>query len=180
MERAGRKNCGGRREVADPAWENRFRYAGACAGRHWAAQKPPAEDPIKPASQWTVRGKTRSQVDAREFVTGGHRYSTDLRPEGMLYGRFCGRRRRRTLISYDDSAAKGEGCRAGARWGFVARRLRLLPLRKPHWLARVQWKEAPQISQESFRSEEKRGTFKGARFRQAKGSVEEGLAAAVH
>jgi len=51
------------------------------------AQKPPAEDPIKPASQWTVAGKPVPKVDAREFVTGGHRYTTDLRPEGMLYGK---------------------------------------------------------------------------------------------
>src|SRR6266404_3367191 len=93
-------------KVTDPASGKSLRYA-EIAREDIGAQKPPAEDPIKPASQWTVAGKPVPKVDAREFVTGGHRYSTDLRPEGMLYGKILrppsfGA----TLTSYDDSAAK--------------------------------------------------------------------------
>lgn len=171
-------------KVSDPASGKSLRYA-ELAREDIGAQKPPAEDPIKPASQWTVAGKPVPKVDAREFVTGGHRYSTDLRPEGMLYGKILrpptfGA----TLISYDDSAAKAlkdvvlvrDGDFVGAAAATVAAAETALAS------LRVQWKEAPQISdQEIFPYLKKNAEpSKEARFRQAKGSVEEGLAAAVH
>lgn len=171
-------------KVSDPASGKSLRYA-ELAREDIGAQKPPAEDPIKPASQWTVAGKPVPKVDAREFVTGGHRYSTDLRPEGMLYGKILrppsfGA----TLISYDDSAAKAlkdvvlvrDGDFVGAAAPTVAAAETALAS------LRVQWKEAPQISdQEIFSYLRKNAQVsKEARFRQAKGSVEEGLAAAVH
>src|SRR6266404_517941 len=171
-------------KVADPASEKSLRYA-ELAREDIGAQKPPAEDPIKPASQWTVAGKPVPKVDAREFVTGGHRYSADLRPEGMLYGKILrppsfGA----TLISYDDSAAKAlkdvvlvrDGDLVGGAAPTVAAAETALAS------LRVQWKEAPQISdQEIFPYLKKNAQpSKEARFRQAKGSVEEGLAAAVH
>jgi len=171
-------------KVSDPASGKSLRYA-ELAREDIGAQKPPAEDPIKPASQWTVAGKPVPKVDAREFVTGGHRYSTDLRPEGMLYGKILrppsfGA----TLISYDDSAAKAlkdvvlvrDGDFVGAAAATVAAAETALAS------LRVQWKEVPQISdQEIFPYLKKNAEpSKEARFRQAKGSVEEGLAAAVH
>jgi len=171
-------------KVSDPASGKSLRYA-ELAREDIGAQKPPAEDPIKSASQWTVAGKPVPKVDAREFVTGGHRYSTDLRPEGMLYGKTLrppsfGA----TLISYDDSAAKAlkdvvlvrDGNFVGAAAATVAAAETALAS------LRVQWKEAPQISdQEIFSYLRKNAQVsKEARFRQAKGSVEEGLAAAVH
>jgi nicotinate dehydrogenase subunit B len=36
---------------------------------------------------WTVAGTSVPKVDGRDFVTGKHQYTTDLRREGMLYGR---------------------------------------------------------------------------------------------
>ncbi len=171
-------------KVTDPASGKSLRYA-EIAREDIGALKPPAEDPIKPASQWTVAGKPVPKVDAREFVTGGHRYSTDLRPEAMLYGKILrppsfGA----TLISYDDSAAKAlkdvvlvrDGDLVGGAAPTVAAAETALAS------LRVQWKEAPQISdQEIFPYLKKNAQpSKEARFRQAKGSVEEGLAAAVH
>ncbi len=171
-------------KVSDPASGKSLRYA-ELAREDIGAQKPPAEDPIKPASQWTVAGKPVPKVDAREFVTGGHRYSTDLRPEGMLYGKILrppsfGA----TLISYDDSAAKAlkdvvlvrDGDFVGAAAATVAAAETALAS------LRVQWKEAPQISDQEIFSYLRKNAepSKEARFRQAKGSVEEGLAAAVH
>lgn len=171
-------------KVSDPASGKSLRYA-ELAREDIGAQKPPAEDPIKPASQWTVAGKPVPKVDAREFVTGGHRYSTDLRPEGMLYGKILrppsfGA----TLISYDDSAAKAlkdvvlvrDGDFVGAAAPTVAAAETALAS------LRVQWKEAPQISDQEIFSYLRKNAqaSKEARFRQAKGSVEEGLAAAVH
>jgi nicotinate dehydrogenase subunit B len=171
-------------KVSDPASGKSLRYA-ELAREDIGAQKPPAEDPIKPASQWTVAGKPVPKVDAREFVTGGHRYSTDLRPEGMLYGKILRPPSfSATLISYDDSAAKAmkdvvlvrDGDFVGAAAPSAAAANAALAS------LRAQWKEVPQISDQEIFSYLKKNAqpSKEARFRQAKGSVEDGLAAAAH
>ena len=171
-------------KVSDPASGKSLRYA-ELAREDIGAQKPPAEDPIKPASQWTIAGKPVPKVDAREYVTGGHRYTTDLRPEGMLYGKILrppsfGA----ALISYDDSSVKAlkdivlvrDGDFVGAAAPTVAAAEAALAA------LRVQWKEVPQISDQEIFSYLKKNAqpSKEPRFRQAKGSVEEGLAAAAH
>jgi isoquinoline 1-oxidoreductase len=47
-----------------------------------------AEDaPVKPASAWTVAGRSMPKVDARAVVTGARRYTSDLRRPGMLVGK---------------------------------------------------------------------------------------------
>ena len=50
------------------------------------AEMIPAEDPLTPASGWTVAGKPLSRVNGRELVTGEHRYPSDHTLPGMLYG----------------------------------------------------------------------------------------------
>ena len=171
-------------KVSDPASGKSLRYA-ELAREDIGTQQPPAEDPIKPASQWTIAGKPVPKVDAREYVTGGHRYTTDLRPEGMLYGKILrppsfGA----ALISYDDSSVKAlkdivlvrDGDFVGAAAPTVAAAEAALAA------LRVQWKEVPQISDQEIFSYLKKNAqpSKEPRFRQAKGSVEEGLAAAAH
>ena len=47
----------------------------------------PAEDPLIPAADWIVAGKSIPKVDGREFVTGQHRYPSDQKLPGMLYGK---------------------------------------------------------------------------------------------
>lgn len=41
----------------------------------------------KPADQWKVAGTSVAKVDGRAFVTGRHRYTSDVSAEGMLYGK---------------------------------------------------------------------------------------------
>jgi nicotinate dehydrogenase subunit B len=45
------------------------------------------DSPTSPAAQWTVAGRSLPKVDGRDFVTGRHRYTSDLAPAGMLHGR---------------------------------------------------------------------------------------------
>jgi CO/xanthine dehydrogenase Mo-binding subunit len=171
-------------KVSDPASGKSLRYA-ELAREDIGTQKPPAEDPIKPASQWTVAGKPVPKVDAREFVTGGHRYTTDMRPEGMLYGKILrppsfGA----TVIAYDDSAAKGMKDVVLVRDGdFVGAAAPTLAAAEAALASlRVQWKEVPQISDQEIFSYLKKNAQPSheARFRQAKGSIDDGLAAASH
>jgi nicotinate dehydrogenase subunit B len=171
-------------KVSDPTSGKSLRYA-ELAREDIGGQKPPAEDPIKAASQWTIAGKPLPKVDAREFVTGQHRYTTDLRPEGMLYGKILrppafGA----SLISYDDSAAKAMKDVVLVRDGdFVGAAAPTVAAAEAALVAlRVQWKEVPQISDQEIFSYLKKNAqpSKEPRFRQAKGSVDEGLAAAAH
>ncbi|HET9477765.1 MAG TPA: molybdopterin cofactor-binding domain-containing protein [Pyrinomonadaceae bacterium] len=39
-----------------------------------------------PVDRWTVGGKSVPKVDGRDFVTGRHKYTSDMRREGMLVG----------------------------------------------------------------------------------------------
>jgi isoquinoline 1-oxidoreductase len=43
--------------------------------------------PVTPADAWTVAGTSVPKVDARGFVTGAHRYASDVARPGMLHGK---------------------------------------------------------------------------------------------
>ena len=47
----------------------------------------PPDIAITPARDWTVAGTPVPKVDGRDFVNGKHQYTTDLKRDGMLYGR---------------------------------------------------------------------------------------------
>lgn len=47
----------------------------------------PDEIAITQPKDWTIAGTSASKVDGRNFVSGRHRYPTDVRREGMLYGK---------------------------------------------------------------------------------------------
>jgi nicotinate dehydrogenase subunit B len=72
--------------ITDPCSRRSTTYAELARGKT-LAQNLPDEDPIAPASEWTIAGKSLPKVDARAFVTGRHQYTSDLRPAGVLYGK---------------------------------------------------------------------------------------------
>ena len=171
-------------KVTDPASGRSLKYAELARGKT-LAQNLPAEDPITPATQWTIAGKAIPKVDGRAFVTGRHQYTPDLRPAGMLYGRVLrppsfGA----TLTAYDDSAAKAipgvfvvrDGDFVGAAAPSADEAQSALGA------IHAQWKEVPQISNKEIFSYLKQNAAAEAddRFRKQKGSVEEGLAGATH
>jgi isoquinoline 1-oxidoreductase len=56
---------------------------------------------------WTVAGTSVARVDASEFVTGRHKYTSDIKPEGMLYGKVIRPATfNATLITSDTKAAE--------------------------------------------------------------------------
>jgi len=73
-------------KITDRASGRSATYAELARGQT-LAQTIPAEDPVTPPSQWTVAGQPLPKVDGRDFVTGRHRYTPDIRPEGVLCGR---------------------------------------------------------------------------------------------
>jgi nicotinate dehydrogenase subunit B len=178
------KLVAGNGKITDPTSGRTLRYA-ELAHENFGEHQLPVEDPVKPPTEWTIAGQPIPKVDAREFVTGSHQYSPDLRPEGMLHAKVLrppsfGA----TLISYDDSSAKAlpgivlvhDGDFVGAAAPTVAAAERALAS------LRVQWKEVPQISDQEIFSYLKKNALpsREERFQQRKGSVAEGLAAATH
>ncbi|HEY2456228.1 MAG TPA: molybdopterin cofactor-binding domain-containing protein [Candidatus Acidoferrum sp.] len=171
-------------KITDHASNRTCSYAELVRGNSFA-ESIPAKVAYKPAAEWTVAGKPIPKVDAREFVTGKHQYTTDMRPDKMLYGKVLrppsfGA----TLVSYDDSAAKSmpdvtlvhDGDFVGATaptTEFADAALKAV---------RVQWKETPQISNAEIFSYLKQNAKPSTedRFRDKKGSVPDGMAAAAH
>lgn len=46
----------------------------------------PAETKVTPADKWTIAGTSTPKVDGRDYVTGRHKYISDLRRDRMLFG----------------------------------------------------------------------------------------------
>ncbi len=171
-------------KVTDPASGRSLGYGELARGKA-LAQNLPAQDPITPATEWTIAGKSIPKVGGRAFVTGQHQYTPDLRPPGMLYGKV-----RRppsfgaTLTSFDDSAAKNVAgvviVRDGDFIGAAAPTAQ--DAQKALDAVRAEWKEVPQISNRELLAYLKENTTGNTeeRFKKQKGSVEEGLAGAAH
>jgi len=171
-------------KVTDPSSKRSLSYAELARGKA-LAQNLPAEDPVTPATEWKIAGKPLPKVDSRAFVTGRHQYASDLRLEGMLYGRVLrppsfGA----ALTSYDDAAAKAMSgiviVRDGDFVGAAARSEH--EAQKALDSIHAQWKEVPQISNKEIFAYLKKNASANSdeRFRRQKGSVEEGLASAAH
>ena len=62
---------------------------------------------VTPANEWTIEGTSVAKVNGRDFVTGSHQYTTDIKREGMLYGRIVRPTAlESTLVSSDTKAAE--------------------------------------------------------------------------
>jgi isoquinoline 1-oxidoreductase len=72
--------------VTDPASRQTASYGELAKGRE-IAQVIPAEDPLTPAAQWKIMGQPLAKVTGRDIVTGRHRYPSDIKLPGMLYGK---------------------------------------------------------------------------------------------
>src|SRR2546421_684243 len=170
-------------KVTDLASGRSIKYAELARGKT-LAQNLPAEDPITPATEWTIAGKAIPKVDGRAFVTGRHQYTTDLHPAGMLYGKVLrppsfGA----TLTSFRQDETKAMPgvfvVRDGDFVGAAAPTER--EAQEALDAVKAEWKEVPQISnKELFAYLKQNGVGKTEdRFRKQKGSIEEGLARAA-
>jgi nicotinate dehydrogenase subunit B len=93
-------------KVTDPSSGRALTY-GQLARGHALAQAIPESDPLVPQDKWTVSGKALPKVDGRDFVTGQHKYTPDMKLVGMMYGKVLrpdsfGA----TLVSIDTGAAE--------------------------------------------------------------------------
>ncbi|MGO9088485.1 MAG: molybdopterin cofactor-binding domain-containing protein [Candidatus Sulfotelmatobacter sp.] len=73
-------------KVIDRQGNRSVEYAALTKGQQ-LTETLPAEDPLIPAADWKVAGKSAAKVDGRDFVTGKHRYPSDQKLPDMLYGK---------------------------------------------------------------------------------------------
>ncbi len=73
-------------KIVDSKTKRSVTYAELVKGRQ-LTQTVSEEDPPVPASQWSVEGKPFTKIDARDFVTGRHRYPADHTRPGLLHGK---------------------------------------------------------------------------------------------
>jgi isoquinoline 1-oxidoreductase len=171
-------------KVSDPASGRTFTYAELARGKT-LAQNIPAEDPVTPPQQWTVAGQAIPKVNGRDFVTGRHQYATDLRPDGLLFGKTLRPSSfGATLTSVDLTAAQALpgviAIRDGDFVGVAA------PTERAAQAAlaaiRAEWKTVPQPSDKELFSYLKQNAEAGSARRDENetGSVADGLAHAAH
>jgi len=96
-------------KVVDAAWKRSLTYGELTKGEKLVKTLPAdlAEAPVTPASKWKIAGAAAPKVDGRDFVTGAHRYASDMTRPGMLYGKVLRAPRfEATLVSIDPSKAQ--------------------------------------------------------------------------
>lgn len=75
-----------RGRVANPATGQALAYGELTQGQN-LVKTVAGYSPVTPATEWKVAGTAVPRVDGRDFVTGKHRYSSDLVRPGMLHGK---------------------------------------------------------------------------------------------
>jgi isoquinoline 1-oxidoreductase len=140
--------------------------------------------PTTPAEEWKIAGHAAAKVNGRAFVTGQHKYASDIQLSGMLHGKVLrppslGAQ----LVSIDTREAEAMPevvvVRDGEFAG-IAAPTELLASRALKAI-KAEWKSSPQISgKELFDSLKKTGREGGSgeRGSHRAGSMKEGLDAA--
>ncbi|MBV9085291.1 MAG: molybdopterin-dependent oxidoreductase [Acidobacteriaceae bacterium] len=143
------------------------------------------DDCVTPAWKWQVAGTSATKINAREIVTGKHRYASDHTLPEMMYGRVLrapsfGAK----LVSVNiTAAAQIPGVTVMREGDFIA-----VAARDEHTAAKAitaidaNWNEHPQISNRelfSYIKQNVEGGEQGRRGGRSKGSVEAGLQSAA-
>ena len=139
-----------------------------------------AEVTLTAASEWKIAGQPLEKVNAREIVTGRHRYTSDIQHPDMLYGRVLrpesyGAK----LQSLDTTQTKAKVVRDGEFVGVVA--ADEMAAHKAVQALKAEWKTEPQPSSKDLLSYLK-ANVEAPESRDTKqhGSVEEALRSADH
>jgi isoquinoline 1-oxidoreductase len=187
-------------KITDSANQRSVEYAALVKGKQ-LTETLPAEDPLIPATQWTVAGRSLPKVNGRDFVTGKHRYPSDQKLPDMLYGKILrppsfGA----TLSSLDTHGAETvPGAIVVHDGNFVGVAAPSAEIASRAVSAiRAEWKSQPQISNKELfeylrKNEEpaesggsgppgslERSDSSGTAFRSETGSVDKALASADH
>jgi nicotinate dehydrogenase subunit B len=174
-------------KITDSASKRSIEYAALVEGKQ-LTETLPAEDPLIPAAQWAVAGRSLPKVDGRDFVTGKHRYPADQKLPDMLHGKVLRPSSfGATLTSLDTSEAEKipsvvvvhDGNFVGVAAPTTEIASRALDA------IRAEWKSQPQISNKELFDYLKKNPAEGtgpleSAFNYETGSLEKAMAAADH
>jgi nicotinate dehydrogenase subunit B len=172
-------------KITDSGSKRTVAYAALVKGRQ-LTETLPVEDPLVPAAQWTVAGQPLPKVGGRDFVTGKHRYPSDQKLPGMLYGKVLRPASfGASLSSLDTQAAeKIPGVVVVHDGNFVGVAAPSAEMASRALAAiRAQWKSEPQISNQELFEYLKKSPAQGSGpldspFRYEVGSLDQALASA--
>ncbi|HTV82602.1 MAG TPA: molybdopterin cofactor-binding domain-containing protein [Acidobacteriaceae bacterium] len=92
--------------ITNPATVESLSYGALTQGQKLMATVT-AQVPLMPATEWRIAGTSVPKAEGRDFVTGRHKYPSDIERPGMLYGKVLRPSGfRSTLLSVDTSAAE--------------------------------------------------------------------------
>ncbi len=175
----------GEGRVRNPASGASLTYAQLTKGQQ-LAQVVPESAPTTPADRWQVAGKPAPKAEARAFVTGAHRFTSDVTRPGMVHGKVLRPDRlNATLVSFDGKGAEAMPGVVEVRDGdFIGVTAPSEPLAARAMAAlRAEWKAEPQPSAADLFAYLKQNPAEGrggggGGAGQPAGSVDDGLAAA--
>jgi nicotinate dehydrogenase subunit B len=72
--------------IADPGTKQTAKFGELTRGKK-LLKKIAGDVSVTPAAKWHVAGTSAAKVDGEAIVTGKHRYASDMRRPGMLYGK---------------------------------------------------------------------------------------------
>jgi len=140
--------------------------------------------PITPATAWRIAGTSVPKVNGRDLVTGRHKYSTDVKLDGMLHGRVLRPSGyNATLDSLDTSAAEAmPGVKVAHEGDFIGVAApTVLAASRALGAIHAKWSVPDQPASAGLFEYIKKNAAEGSgRGGIDKGSIEDGLAAAAH
>jgi len=172
-------------KVTDSEGKRSVEYAALVKGKQ-LTETLPADDPLIPATQWTVAGQPLPKINGRDFVTGKHRYPSDQKLPDMLYGKVLRPASfGATLSSLDTKEAeKIPGVVVVHDGNFVGVAAPTTEIAARALTAiRAEWKSPPQISNKELFEYLKKNPAEGggpidSPFRHETGSMDKALASA--
>jgi len=173
-------------KVTDPKTNRTADYAALLKGQQ-ITRTIAADQPLVPATQWKVAGQSVPRVDGRDFVTGQHRYPSDQKLPGMLYGKVLRPAAfNATLVSADTKKAQQMGATVVQDGNFLGV---AAPSSKAAEAAmgaiHAEWKSDPQISNKELTDYLRKNAIQGKdpsgdgdRFET--GSIDQAMGSADH
>jgi isoquinoline 1-oxidoreductase len=73
-------------QITDPQHDRSLSYASLVKGQQ-RTRTVSSDQPLLPAATWKIAGSSQPKVNGRDFVTGSHKYTSDLKLPDMLYGK---------------------------------------------------------------------------------------------
>jgi CO/xanthine dehydrogenase Mo-binding subunit len=168
-------------KVTNPATRATLYYGELSRGQQ-LVKLVSADAALEPPAEWRIAGTDVRKIDGRDFVTGRHQYTSDLRRPEMLYGKVLRPSGfKATLTSVDSGALKSDPTVTVVHDGnFVGVAAPTeAAAKKAISAVRAQWSVPPQISEAELFNHLRKSAELDPDSNHVSGSLEQGYASAA-